>query len=46
MKVISQSKSLKAKVFAATVLAQVEANEHDATWQATLAAMPKGVMFK
>ena len=49
MKVISASKARESKVFAATVLAQVEALENDEAWQATLAAMreahPNGVMF-
>jgi hypothetical protein len=48
MRIISQSKTLEAKVFAATVVAQVEALAHDAQWQATLAALrerhPNGVM--
>lgn len=48
MRIMSQSKYLEAKVYAATVLAQVEALDSDAAWQATLAAMreahPNGVM--
>jgi hypothetical protein len=48
MRIISQSKALEAKVFAATVLAQVEALESNEEWQATLASInarfPNGVM--
>jgi hypothetical protein len=48
MRIISQSKSLEAKVFAATVVAQVEALASDSEWQATLAGIrerfPNGVM--
>lgn len=41
MKVISASKAREAQAHAATVLAQIEALEADAEWQATLAAMPR-----
>jgi hypothetical protein len=50
MKIISASKARESKVFAATVLAQVEATERDAAWQATLASInarfPHGVMHQ
>lgn len=46
MKVISASKARRAQSYAATALAQIEALAADAEWQATLAAMPKGVMHR
>lgn len=39
MKIISASKAREAQAYAATVLAQVEALEANAEWQATLAAI-------
>lgn len=46
MRIISASKARESIVFATLVVSQIEANESDAAWQATLAAMPKGVMFR
>lgn len=44
MKIISASKARESVIHANTVIAQIEALESDAAWQATLASMPKGVM--
>lgn len=46
MRLTSHSKALEATAHATLVAAQIEANESDAAWQATLASMPKGVMHR
>ena len=48
MKIMSASKARESKVYAATVVAQVEALDSNDEWQATLASInarfPNGVM--
>ena len=46
MRIISASKAQKSAAFATLVVAQVEALQSDAAWQATLASLPKGVMHR